>query len=121
MTLVPSNSQQLQLALSRWDDEGDTRVWLSELDSPMHNVQFEAPPLKNAELVQLHIRIIALESLVTTLLGAASDRQLALAREMAAYISPRPGANQHPATVRAAAQMLRLVEQAHHFRESAAS
>ena len=121
MPLVPSNSQQLQLALSRWDDEGGARVWSSELESALQNVQFDAPPLTNAELVQLHIRIIALESLVTTLLSAASDRQLELAREMAAYISPRPGANQHPATVRAAAQMLRLVEQAHHFRESAAS
>ncbi len=82
---------------------------------------FETPPLTNAELVQLHIRIIALEGLVTALLSEAPDRQLMLAREMAACILPRPDATQHPATIRAAAQMLRLIEQAHHFRESAAS
>lgn len=117
MPLVPSNSQQLQLALARWDDEGGARAWSSELESPLDNVQPAATPLTNAELVQLHIRIIALESLVTTLLAAASDRQLAIAGEMAAYISPRPGATQHPATIRAAAQMLRLIEQAHYFRE----
>jgi len=42
------------------------------------------PPLKNADLVQLQIRIIALESLVIALLAAASDRQLALSARMAA-------------------------------------
>ena len=113
---LPSNSQLRQLALSRWDDEGGARAWTLEPEMPLHNVQIEAPPLTNAELVQLHIRIIALERLVTTLLAAAPDRQLMLAREMAVFISPRPGATQHPATIRAAAQMLRLIEQAQHFR-----
>jgi hypothetical protein len=50
------------------------------------------------------------------LLAGASDRQLVLAREMAAYISPRLGFTPHPLTIRAAGQMLDLVERSAHFR-----
>jgi hypothetical protein len=57
-----------------------------------------------------------LENLVIALLAEASDRQLHLAREMAAYISPRPGFTPHHLTVDAAAQMISLVERARHFR-----
>lgn len=51
----------------------------------------EDTPLTNAELVQLRIRVIALENLVIALLAEAPDRQLTLARGMATYISPRAG------------------------------
>jgi len=84
-------------------------------------VQSEIPQLANAELVQLRIRVIALENLVITLLAEASDRQLDLASEMAAYISPRPGAAHHPLTIHAAAQMSDLVARADHFRVTAPS
>jgi hypothetical protein len=67
-------------------------------------------------LVQLRIRVIALENLVIALLAEASERQLGLAREMAAYISPRPGVTPHPQTIHAAAQMIDLVKRAGHFR-----
>jgi len=50
------------------------------------------------------------------LLAKAPDRQLGLVREIAAYISPRPGFTQHPLTVHAAAEMIHLVERALHFR-----
>lgn len=73
--------------------------------------------LTNAELVQLRIRVIALENLVITLLADTSDRQRTLAREMANYISPRPGFTEHPLTIHAAAQMIHLVERADHFRD----
>jgi hypothetical protein len=53
------------------------------------------PPLTNAELVQLRIRVIALENLVIALLAQAPDRQLTLARGMALYISPRAGFAPH--------------------------
>jgi len=53
---------------------------------------------------------------VIALLAEAPDRQLDLVREMAAYISPRPGFTQHPLTVHAAAEMIDLVERALHFR-----
>jgi len=74
-----------------------------------------------AELAQLRIRVIALENLVITLLSALSDRQRGLARDMAAYILPRPGFTDHRPTTHAAAQMIRMVERADHFRSSAAS
>jgi hypothetical protein len=51
----------------------------------------EVPPLTNAELVQLRVRVIALENLMIMLLAEGPNQQLGHAREMAAYISPRPG------------------------------
>jgi hypothetical protein len=71
--------------------------------------------LKNAELVRLQVRVIALENLLIALLSDASDRQLALARDMAAYISPRPGFTPHDLTLHAAAQMIHLIERAGDF------
>jgi hypothetical protein len=79
-------------------------------------VKSAIPDLKNVELVQLRVRVIALENLVITLLAEASDRQLERIREMAGYISPRLGSAHHPLTIHAAAQMLNLVDRARHFR-----
>ena len=76
----------------------------------------EIPPLTNAELVQLRVRVIALENLMIMMLAQGSDRQLELAREMAAYISPRPGFTHHPLTTQAAAHMVDLVDRAIHYR-----
>ena len=96
-------------ALSRWDNEGGATHSAA--------TQSEVPPLTDAELVQLRIRVIALENLVISLLAKSSDRQLDLVREMAAYISPRPGFTPHRLTIRAAAEMIHLVERAGHFRD----
>jgi hypothetical protein len=76
----------------------------------------QIPPLTNAELVQLRVRVIALENLMIMLLAQGSDEQLELACEMAAYISPRPGFTPHPLTIQAAAHMNNLVERATHYR-----
>ena len=76
----------------------------------------DVPQLTNTELVQLRIRVIALENLMISLLARTSDQELALVREMAAYISPRLGFTQHPMTLHAAAQMISLVERAGQFR-----
>ena len=76
-----------------------------------------APPLTNAELVQLQVRVIALENLVIALLAESSDAQRELVRDMATYISPRPGFTRHPLTLHAATQMLHLAERARHFSE----
>lgn len=72
-------------------------------------------PLTNAELVQLRIRVIALENLVIALLAEAPNRQLTLARGMATYISPRAGFTPHPITLRAADEMLSLVDRADRY------
>jgi hypothetical protein len=71
---------------------------------------------RSAEFTQLHMRMIALENLVISLLAEGTSRQLDLAREMASYISPRPGATPHRMTRRAALQMRHLARRALHFR-----
>ena len=109
---------QREMALSRWDTDGGNghsnlqRGLFSEGELP------EIPQLTDTELVHLRVRVIALENMLISLLAQASDQQLGFARELAAYIFPRPGFTQHPLTVRAAHQMLDLVERAGHFRST---
>lgn len=79
--------------------------------------QPDVPPLTNTELVQLQIRVIALENLVIALLTGASDKQLDLVREMAAYIAPRPGFTPHRLTIHASREMISLVERAARFED----
>lgn len=109
-------SEQRQAALSRWDDEGGAVPPAPETSLKSGSAQAVIPELTNAELVQLRVRVIALENLVITLLVDASDGQLERVREMAGYISPRPGFTQHPLTIHAATQMLNLVDRARHLR-----
>jgi hypothetical protein len=109
-------SQQRQGALSRWDDEGGAGPLGPQKGGVPSDAQRQIPELTNAELVQLRIRVIALENLVIALLAQAPDRQLDLAREMATYISPRPGFTPHPLTIHGAAHMVDLVERAGQFR-----
>ena len=106
-----------RMALSRWENEGG--AWCGHVDaaSVSGQAQPDVPPLTNAELVQLQIRVIALENLVIALLTDASHEQLDLVREMATYISPRPGFTPHRLTIHAAAEMISLVERAGHFRD----
>lgn len=105
-------AQLREKALGRWDNEGGAILGrLQENDE-----QPAVPELTNAELVHLRVRVIALENMVISLLAGATDRQLDLAREMAGYISPRPGFIQHPLTVQAASQMTDLVQRASQFR-----
>ena len=111
-------SHERQMALSRWDNEGGAGPRGAHEGQISAEAQFEVPELTNAELVQLRVRVIALENLVISLLAEAPDRQLDLAREMATFISPRPGFTQHPLTIHAATQMIDLVDRAGHFRKS---
>jgi hypothetical protein len=106
-------SQERRIAISRWDDEGGSPC---RPQAGLAIAESDVPDLANAELAQLHVRVIALENLVVALLVDASDGQLARAREMASYICPRPGFTRHPATIRAASLMVRLLERAKHFR-----
>ena len=96
-------AQRLQ-ALSRWDNEGGA-IPVGPFVNPASGEEpIDIPELTNAELVALRIRVIALENLLISLLSTASDHQLEVAREMAGYISPRPGFTQHPLTIHAAAR-----------------
>jgi len=113
-----SDAWQLrQKSLSRWENEGGA-VPSSHQGCAVQSV---AAPLTNSELVQLRVRVIALENLVTSLLARSSDGQLDLVREMATYISPRPGFTPHHLTIRAAAEMIHLTERAAHFRDMPAN
>ena len=89
--------------------------------SALGNAPFDDPATAHTEAVQLRIRVIALENLVIALLVQAPVAQLALARAMAAYISPRPGYTPHPLTLRAADEMRSLVDRALRFRATPAA
>jgi len=115
-----SPAQQRQKALSRWDNEGGAGLQGSQKGSTFVDLS-EVPPLTNAELVQLRVRVIALENLMIMLLAEGPNQQLGHAREMAAYISPRPGFTHHPLTVQAAAHMVDLVDRAIHYRSVTSS
>lgn len=105
-----SDSSELRRrALSRWDNEGGAIA-------TAHGTYADVPDMTNAEIVQLRIRVIALENLMIAVLAEGSDRQLRIAREMADYISPRPGFTQHPLTIQAADHMTDLADRAVHFR-----
>jgi len=102
------------MALSTWDNEGGAGpcgAWGETLStgSPI-------PELTNTELVQLRIRVIALENLVIALLAAAPDATIAEAQNMATFVSPRPGSTKHPLTIHAATQMTELIGRATYFR-----
>jgi len=103
---------QYQNALSQWDTEGGAGPCGPQDGSHPDEGPFAVPELTSADLVRLRVRVIALENLVITLLGEASKRQLERVREMAAFISPRPGFTSHPLTIQAAAQMTSLVGRA---------
>ena len=112
-------SQRLRLrrsAISRWNNEGGAgpggRV---HAGSAATYAAAGTPPLTNAELVQLQIRVIALERIVMALLAHPTDGQLNVIREMAAYIYPRAGHTPHPLTIGAAGQMISLLHGAAHF------
>lgn len=102
-------------ALSRWDGEGGASPGAVRAAEPRPATE----PPHDAERVQMHIRIIALEHLVITLLAAAPRRQLDAARGLAACITPRPGRTRHRLTIHAAARILDVVERADRLRRAA--
>lgn len=75
-----------------------------------------AGKIGDAEDGNLVVRLIALENIIVALLADAPENQSQLIREMASYISPRPGKTPHRLTIEAARNMLALVERAAQFR-----
>lgn len=120
MTMNTNNApepQNQRLRLSEWDNEGGAGR-CGPKESTAGLPPSGIPELTNTELVQLRIRVIALENLVTALLAGAPERQHDLAHSMAAQISPRPGMTPHPLTIQAALHMNELVERAIHYRDA---
>ncbi len=109
-------SQQYQAALSRWDNEGGAGPGGPQDCSGPARRAADVTVLTNAELVQLRIRVIALENLLVGLLATASREQIDVVLGTPDLISPRPGSTQHPLTIQAATHMLKLVERAVHLR-----
>ena len=110
-------SRQREAALSRWDNEGGAGPDGPQAGSCLDGGVADVSLLTNTELVQLRIRVIALENVMIALLANASRQQLDVVLGMAAFISPRPGFTEHALTLHAATQMRNLVERAGHFRE----
>lgn len=98
---LPDPSRLRQKALSRWDNEGGAGA-LGPQDGSIQDTgqSNHVIEVTNSELVQLRVRLIALENLLIALLADASERQLELARDATAYISPRPGFTPHPRAAR---------------------
>jgi hypothetical protein len=112
--VIRERAELLFETLSKRDNAGGSeagRQGLAPSEAPS-----DAQPLTNAELARLQTRVIALENLVIALLADASDWQLELARQGAAYIRPRPGHTPHPLTINAADQMDHLVQRSTIFR-----
>lgn len=80
-----------------------------------NNSELSMPAIGDAELGALHIRVIALESLLIAILADASDRQIKLAREMARYIVPREGTTPHPLTIHAGAHITDIIDRSARF------
>ena len=83
-------SKLLQSAISRWENEGGAGPCGSLGSSDSREAHSNAPPLTDAELVQLRIRVIALENLMIALLAETPEKQLDIAHEMAAYTGAAP-------------------------------
>lgn len=104
-------------ALSRWEDEGGALPCGPQEALAADCEKWDIPPLSDAEIIQLRIRVIALENMVLGLLSKASADQLAAIEEIAEFISPLADAKPHPLTLHAATQMEHFVERARRLRE----
>ncbi len=77
--------------LSSWENEGGAPAEAPQAGERSAGQPADMPLLSNAELVQLRVRVIALENVIIGLLSSGSEEQLRLVCELATYISPRPG------------------------------
>lgn len=112
----PDGAPRREAALSQWDTEGGAGPDGPQELSTAHLREADDKQSMRIELAQLHVRVIALENLLITLLSEATDKQVELARDLAAFITPRPGSTQHQLTIHASGQMYSLVERAGQIR-----
>jgi hypothetical protein len=111
---MPAPSDPSQASLDRWDDEGGAETDGPQALAPEREGALSAPPTAQ-DWAELRTRVIALENLVIALLADGSEAQRALAKTMAGYIAPRPGATPHRVTLHASHRMIDLVERAERF------
>jgi hypothetical protein len=106
--------QTPEKALARWDDEGGAEPDGPQLLAPERPSPAATAP-SSAEWAEMRTRVIALENLVIALLATATEAQRAIAREMADFIAPRPGATPHRLTVHAAHRMGDLIDRSERY------
>lgn len=106
-----TRAQAHDVAVVRWENDGGASS--GDLEHPSPTVVGD---IGDVEAGNLRVRLIALENLVVALLAGAPESHSALVRELAAYISPRPGTTPHRLTVEAASNMLAIVERAAHYK-----
>jgi hypothetical protein len=111
---MPAPSDPSQASLDRWDDEGGAETDGPQALAPEREGALPATPTAQ-DWAELRTRVIALENLVIALLADGSETQRALAKTMAGYIAPRPGATPHRVTLHASHRMIDLVERAERF------
>ena len=110
------SSQQRSGALSRWDNKGGAGPTGPQQRLTLNGKQPDVPPITDVEIVQLRVRVIALENLVIAFLAHSSDPAQATAHQMADYILPKPDATDHRLTTNAGTHMIDLLERSKHFR-----
>lgn len=102
--------------IGRWENEGGSvRAWHRQIPAE-ENLNAVAGEIGDAEAANIRVRLIAIENIIVALLANAPDDRLELIREMADFISPRPGMTPHRLTIEAARNMLAIVERAGHYR-----
>ena len=107
--------------IGRWENEGGSvRAWNRDMTRDMTDEDSitVAGEIGDAEAANTRVRLIAIENIIVALLANAPDDRLELIREMADFISPRPGMTPHRLTIEAARNMLAIVERAEHYRTS---
>ena len=98
------------VALARWESDGGAVIMRSHASAAAR--PNDRPAVDEAAFGQLRVRLIAVESVLISLMAGAPRRQRDLARQMAEFISPRSGHTAHPVTLRAAAEIVSLAERA---------
>ena len=102
--------------IGRWENEGGSvRIWHRTTPAD-ENPPTVAGEIGDAEAANIRVRLIAIENIIVALLANAPDDRLELIREMADFVSPRPGMTPHRLTIEAARNMLAIVERAEHYR-----
>ena len=109
--LDPARPRAHDGAIGRWENEGGDTTGLHP-----HDRGSVVGEIGDVEDGNLRVRLIALENIVVGLLAGSPDSQSTLVREIADYISPRPGVTPHRLTLEAARNMIALVERAARYK-----
>lgn len=106
--------------IGRWENEGGAPSTWQHDEPEQENYATVAGEIGDAQAGNIRVRLIAIENILVALLAEASDDRLELIREMAEFISPRPGMTPHRLTLEAARNMRAIIERAEQYRDGRA-